>query len=384
MRVLQFYRTYMPETHGGLEEAIRQICLGTAGYDIEQRVLTLARVPRIETLSLPEAEVTRVPLHFEPASCSMGLGMFRAYRDAARWADILHLHYPWPFADLVHLLSGVNKPVVLTYHSDIIRQQSLERLYAPLRALFFRKVSRVVATSPNYIKSSRFLQKLERPAELVPLGLNADSYKAASAEALAEVSRRYGDQFFLFVGVLRYYKGLHTLVEAAARTGLPVVIAGDGPEARSLRRQATALGANSVHFAGFVSNDIKQALFARCRAVAFPSCQRSEAFGMTLLEGQLHHKPLISCEIGTGTSYVNIDGETGLVVAANDPVAFGNAMRTLADDPGLAARLGAAGRARLDYQFSGDGIGEQYARIYHDVLADWAGMKFSDQPGGSP
>jgi glycosyltransferase involved in cell wall biosynthesis len=379
MRVLQFYRTYMPETQGGLEEAIRQICIGTGKFGVEQRVLTMARVPRTETLSLPEADVVRVPLQWEPASCSMGLGMFRAYREHAQWADVLHVHYPWPFADLVHLLSGINRPVVLTYHSDIIRQRVLEKLYSPLRSLFFRKVSRLVATSPNYIETSPVLASLTNPAGLVPLGLSPDSYNTPSPRALAEVEQRYGRDFFLFVGVLRYYKGLHTLIAAASRTGLPVVIAGDGPEAKVLKNQAETLGAINVRFAGFVDNDMKQALFKHCRAVVFPSCERSEAFGVTLLEGQLHHKPLISCEIGTGTSYVNVDGETGMIVPVDDPEAFGEAMRKLDNDPDLASRFGRAGRARLDYLFSGSGIGEQYARIYREVLDAHSSFKRSYQ-----
>lgn len=368
MKVLQLYRTYFPETQGGLEEAIRQICLATKPLGVEQRILTMARVAEQEVLELPEGYVIRVPLQAEPASCSMGMAMFRAYREQAKWADVIHLHYPWPFADLVHVLSGVRKPVVLTYHSDIIRQRTLERVYSPLRSLFFRKVDRFVATSPNYIESSAILAGMSPVPDVIPLGLMPDSYKAPSADALDYVQSEFGDGFFLFVGVLRYYKGLHNLINAAAFSGLPIVIAGHGPEGDRLKAMVRELKLTNVQFAGYVSDDVKQALFEKAYAVVFPSSERSEAFGVTLLEGQLAGKPLISCEIGTGTSFVNVHGQTGLVVAPDSPEDFAGAMRVLWDEPDRAKAMGEAGRLRLADVFSGQKVGESYFRVYHELL----------------
>ncbi|WP_336367020.1 glycosyltransferase [Marinobacter sp. C2H3] len=367
MRVLQFYRTYLPETHGGVEEAIRQICIGTQRFGIEHRVLTLAPVKQQTVIQRPEAQVIQVPLQLEPASCSMGIATFSAYREAARWADLIHVHYPWPFADLVHTLSRVHKPLVLTYHSDIIRQNALEKLYAPLRGWFFRSVTRFVATSPDYAASSPILQGLGSRVSVIPLGLEPESYSNASPEAQEQVRTAYGHGYFLFIGVLRYYKGLRYLIEAAALSGLPVVIAGHGPEAEALKQQAERAGAPNVKFAGFVSDDIKQALMENARAVVFPSCERSEAFGVTLLEGQMHGLPLISCDIGTGTSYVNQNGLTGLVVPPRNAGALAEAMVALAQDPERAQMMGRAGRERFEAHFSGRQVGERYSQLYREL-----------------
>lgn len=369
LNVLQFYRTYMPESQGGVEEAIRQICIATGEHGVHHRVLTLARVSEVETLERPEATVIRAPLQWEPASCSMGLALFRLYREHARWADVIHIHYPWPFADLVHLLSATDKPVVVTYHADILRQRRLEHLYRPLRAWFFSRVAKIVATSPDYMASSPVLQKLAAKCEVIPLGLSPETYEAAPDSALDSARNTYGEGFFLFVGVLRYYKGLHTLLEAAAKTGLPVVIAGAGPEDEWLRQRASELGCANVTFAGFVSDETKSALYTLCRAVVFPSFLRSEAFGITLLEGQLFSRPLITCDIGTGTSFVNKHGETGFVISPEDPDALSGAMRQLNEDHKLAEQLGAAGRLRLNAVFSGERVGEEYARVYQSVIS---------------
>ncbi|MBU2954459.1 glycosyltransferase [Marinobacter sp. F3R08] len=350
-----------------MEEAIRQICIASGKHGVRHRVLTLAKTPSVDTLERPEATVIRAPLHFDPASCSMGMGLFRLYREQARWADVIHVHYPWPFADLVHMLTGVRKPVVLTYHSDIIRQRRLEALYRPLRSCFFSRVQAVVATSPNYLASSPLLSRLGDKCSVIPLGLSPESYAPPSAEASAAVERSYGSGFYLFVGVLRYYKGLDTLVRAAARNGLKVVIAGRGPEEARLRQLASRLDARNVHFAGFVTDDFKQALLERCRAVVFPSYVRSEAFGVTLLEGQLHAKPLITCEIGTGTTFVNLADETGLVVPPNDAEALAGAMLEIEREPARAERLGQAGRERLESVFSGDLVGRSYYELYKNV-----------------
>jgi len=374
LKVLHFYRTYFPESQGGLEEAIRQICLACSQQGVRNRVLTLARVPVTETLERPEATVVRAPLQWEPASCSMGAGLFRLYREHACWADVIHIHYPWPFADLVHSLSGVRKPVVVTYHSDIVRQGFLEHLYRPLRWLFFRKVDTVVATSGNYLESSTVLQGMNNRFITIPLGLCPDSYPAPTLAARQSIQSRFGDGFFLFVGVLRYYKGLDVLIDAAARGGMPVVIAGKGPEEESLRAQVARRGAGNVHFAGFVSDDEKAALFAACRAVVFPSCYRSEAFGMTLVEGLLFGKPLISCEIGTGTSFVNSDQETGLVIPPRDATALAMAMRRLQVDDELALQMGRRARERFDRLFSGAGLGQAYVDLYNSVIGTNSGL----------
>ncbi len=357
----------MPQSEGGVEQAIRQICLATGRHGARHRVLTLANVDAVEQIHRPEATVIRAPLQWEPASCSMGWQLFRLYREHARWADVIHIHYPWPFADLVHLLSGVRKPVVVTYHSDIIRQRTLERLYSPLRACFFSRVSATVATSPNYMQSSPFLNDLKGLKEVIPLGLDPGSYLVSDAGAHAYVREQFGTDYFLFVGALRYYKGLDTLLDAAGRNGLKVVIAGSGPEEAALKKQARQMGLANVHFTGFVTDEVKAALLANCRAVVFPSSVRSEAFGMTLLEGQLYNKPLISCEIGTGTSYVNLADKTGLVVPPDDSMALAMAMRRLAIDTELAQQLGNAGRQRLEECFSGARVGQSYYRLYRKV-----------------
>jgi hypothetical protein len=110
--------------------------------------------------------------------------------------------------------------------------------------------------------------------------------------------------------------------------------------------------------------------------VAFPSHLRSEAFGISLLEGAMYGKPMISSEIGTGTTYINIDGETGLVVPPSDPQAFGEAMRTLWDNPELAQAMGKRAEARYWELFTAEQMARSYTALYHELVARHASLHY--------
>jgi len=146
------------------------------------------------------------------------------------------------------------------------------------------------------------------------------------------------------------------------------LIVGAGPVETDLKQQALQLGLTNVRFLGAVSDEDKVALLKLCRAVVFPSHLRSEAFGVTLLEGAMYGKPLISSEIGTGSSYVNIDGVTGMVVPPNDPAALRQAMQRIGADAQLAEEMGQRARARFDELFTAEQMARSYVDLYRQVL----------------
>ena len=364
MKVLHFYRTYFPETQGGLEEAIRQICLATKSHGVENRILTLAWAPDPEIIDFPEGQVIRCRRQVDPASCSIGVAAFSKFQEQLQWADVVNLHFPWPFADLVHLICRNRLPTVVTYHSDIVRQKVAGALYAPLRDIFLDRVDQIVATSQNYVDSSATLQKFLAKTQVIPLGLDEASYPLALERHREEVGAIFGRNFFFFIGVLRYYKGLRFLLDAMRDAPYDLVIAGSGSDEQELKKRAKDLDLSNVHFAGRVSNARKAALFAMCRGVVFPSHLRSEAFGVTLIEGAMFSRPLISCEIGTGTSYVNLHGSTGYVVPPSDPSTLRRAMDQIWGNPQEAEVMGRRARERYERLFSGDALGRAYATLY--------------------
>lgn len=348
---------------------IASLSRGTAGAGVNHRVLvfTRNRTFRIERWECG-AEVYFCPMWFQLASLPVGPAYLQRFRQLLDWADLLHFHYPFPLQDLLYLGAKLFRkmpPAVVTYHSDIVRQKLFGRLYRPLAQHFLRQVDRVVATSPNYVSSSPVLQQLDAPA-VIPLGICESHYPALSKTRQAHYRERYGEGFFLFLGALRYYKGVTWLVQAARQTGLPVVIAGDGQMGAELKAQAA--GADHIHFAGVVDEVDKVALLSLAGTFVFPSHLRSEAFGISLLEAQMMGLPLITCDIGTGTSYVNAHGVTGLVVPPANADALGRAMQVLWDDTEKRSAMGQAAYQRFREHFTTQLMSARYLGLYRQLL----------------
>jgi glycosyltransferase involved in cell wall biosynthesis len=374
MKVLHVYRTYFPDPPGGLQEAIRQICLAASSFGVESRIFALSPNPHPAQLDRPEGLVVRERSWWAPASCDLGgMAALQRFSEQAAWADVLHFHFPWPYADLLNLLPVAKRPKVMTYHSDIVRQRFLLRLYGPLMRRTLRSMDAVVATSPAYIQTSPFLNRLvhEQRLKAIPLGIEDHFVRRAQGDVESEVLKRLnltGRGFVLALGVLRYYKGFHTLVEAAGMIGKPIVIAGSGPEEGKLKVLAGALGADNVIFAGQVTDPEKRDLLHACTLLALPSHLRSEAFGMVLIEASMYAKPMVCCEVGSGTSFVNIDGETGFVVPPEDPESLAKAINRLMEDDDLAKDYGMAARQRYERMFSGETQGRAYASLYREIV----------------
>ncbi|WP_445357339.1 glycosyltransferase [Microbulbifer sp. ANSA002] len=353
------YRTFLPETQGGVEQAIFQMARGGG------EVLSLSSRPG--SFELDRGLHVRVSRRwFSIKSMCFGPGLILdMWRSKAR---VLHLHFPWPFGDIVYLLAGRRRPLIVTYHSDVVRQKWLLRLYTPFMNRFFAKADRIVATSEQYVKTSEFLKRWKHKVSVIPLGIDEDVLPLATESDLERFERAYGRGYMLFVGVLRYYKGLEYLIRAAEGLGSRILIAGVGPEERRMRSLVRDLGLTNVEFLGFVSEKEKSALYQLCGAVVFPSHLRSEAFGVTLIEGLMAGKPLISCEIGTGTSFVNQSGVTGHVVQPADVNALRCAMLDLIDNQGKARDMGLAARKRYEELFTGKVMRASYQKLYREVL----------------
>ena len=368
MNVLHVFRTFLTDSFGGTEQVIGQLIRGNRSSDVRFRVASLSRHPEPAVSDYFGAEIIRFRENFSVASNSVSWPLLRKFGDLVAEADVVHYHFAWPFGDLLHLAWRVRKPSVVTYHSDIVRQKMLLRFYSPLMHKFLRSVDAIVATSPNYLATSPVLQRYADKTTVIPIGLDKDSYPRPRPECLAGWRERFGNRFFLFVGMLRYYKGLHILLEAMRGVDFPVVIVGAGPIEGELREHAANLGLRNVHFLGALPEEDKVALLELCLAVVFPSHLRAEAFGISLLEGAMYGKPMISSEIGTGTSYVNIDSETGLVVPPSNPEALCSAMQYLLDHPDVAAEMGRAGERRYWEMFTAEKMAASYGVLYRKLL----------------
>ncbi len=368
MRVLHFYKTFSPEGFGGCESFIRHLSYATQQEGVHNTVLALDQHSQ-EPIAHDYYDYAHAKENFNIASTGFSWSVFATFKRLAQQADLIHYHFPWPFMDVVHFATQVQKPTVVTYHSDIVRQKYLLKIYQPLMQRFLSSVDGIAATSPNYLQSSPVLQKYADKTTVIPIGMAEELYPEVQDAKVVEYQRRFGSRFFLFVGVLRYYKGLHYLLEACQNTPWPMVIVGVGPMKLSLKQQAQRLGLTNLHFIGEVSEQEKVNLLTACYSVVFPSHLRSEAFGISLLEGAMFAKPLICSEIGTGTSFINQHLTTGLVVEPASAQALRQAMQQLWDNPQQANKYGQAAGERYQQQFTAQAMGEAYVALYQRLLS---------------
>ena len=369
MQIVHIFKTYFPHTMGGCEQVIKNIALSTTRYGCSHKLLTVTPDSTPIVDNLDEISVSRYPKTLNVSSCPISWQLYRNFKQEIQNADILHYHFPWPYGDFLHLTSKVKaKKNIVTYHSDIIKQKTLNFFYKPLMHKFFRKMDAIVPTSQNLLDTSTSLSRYKNKCTPIPIGIDESNYFPLQQDRIESFKQKFGNNFILFIGALRYYKGLEFLLKALVNTKVKVVIAGAGLLEKELKHQALVLRLNNVHFLDFVTNEDKSALLKLCRAVVLPSHLRTEAFGIALIEGLMFAKPLISTELGTGTSYVNEDKKTGFVVQAGNVLELRTALDTLFHNVDLAEQMGQESRKRFEKYFMAGQMGYSYVELYKKIL----------------
>lgn len=376
MRVLQLYKDYYPVL-GGIENHIRMLAEGLRPLGVDVRVLVTNSGPHTVNETIDGVPVTKTGRQLNVSSAPVSLGFFPAVRRLEQDVDIAHAHMPYPPGELAQLLCGCSRRFVATYHSDIVRQRVLGTLYRPVLQQVLRATNLIAVSNPVYIQDSPFLRRHTDKCRVIHFGIDPARFAltpALAEQAAAWRSRYPGQVLILFVGRLRHYKGVNVLIEAMhSVTGAQALIVGVGPLEAAWRQQAIDAGlADRVTFLGELSDAEVLAAFHAADLFVLPSTNRAETFGIVQIEAMACGLPVICTELGTGTSYVNQQGVTGLVVPPNDAAALAGAITTLVADPALRQTMGAAGRQRVDAQFSVAAMLRQTLAFYQEALAQHA------------
>lgn len=374
-RVIHVYKDVYPPVEGGIERTIYHLARMTRGeFDPAVVVASGDGVPRVRSLEsgvegVDGIEVFEVRSFGRVLSTPIAPGFVDALRRSR--ADLFHFHFPHPTGEVAYLASRLATPAVVTYHSDIVRQEGALRLYRPLMDRFLAKMRVIMPTTRRYMETSALLAPHLDRCRPVALGLPLEDYEpdAAASEMASSFRERWGD-YVLFLGVLRAYKGLHFLIEALAdlpRTRL--VIAGDGPERSHLEALVRESGlAGRVDFMGRVDQTTAVALFNSASIFCLPAHQRSEAFGLCQIEAMACGLPVISTDLPTGVPEVNRDGESGLIVPPGNSRALGKAIEKLETDVELRRKLGQGARLRARNNFTARRMADEVAKVYREVL----------------
>lgn len=361
LRVLQVGKFYPPH-HGGIETHLQVLC-----NQLRDRVeleVVVANDGREEVVEQVDGvEVTRLGTTLSLAGAPVCAGMVRRIRESD--ADIVHLHLPNPAAVLAYLASGHRGRLVVSYHSDVVRQRFLDTAFRPFLKRLLDRCDAIVAATPNYIESSPVLTAYRDRCRVIPYGIPIDSFLRRDPQADA-IRERFGSRLVVSVGRLVYYKGFESLIDAMRQVRGHLLIVGDGPLRDTLQLQAGRLRvADRVTFLGKVPDAAPY--YHAADVFVLASVARSEAFGIVQLEAMACGKPVVNTDLDSGVPFVSRHGESGLTVPPADPPALARAINRLLDDADLRVRYGRVAQDRVQEEFSQEAMAQRFLHLYGEV-----------------
>jgi rhamnosyl/mannosyltransferase len=368
---------YYPPADGGMENFLGDLARTQCAMGHQVHALVHDHKPgtQAHTRFVNGVEVTRVPvaLHLAYAPLAPGYALHLGRVLLSFAPDVIHVHMPnvSPFW-LVPALK-LQTPVIVHWHADVVPGPDdaglklLRPLYAVPEYLLLKKAKAVIATSPEYAASSKTLARHGAKVRVVPLGIDLSRLP----KPVAAVRTPNSPPMVLSVGRCTSYKGFKYLIRSWTRVqNARLVIAGSGPLLTDLHRLVHELGLEDrVSLPGFVPADELANLFAACDIFCLPSIERTEAFGLVLLEAMRYEKPLITTHVpGSGMSFVNQEQKTGLAVLPRNPEALAEAVRILLRDDQKRRHMGEQARIRLEKHFTITGVAEKIQAVYFSLL----------------
>jgi rhamnosyl/mannosyltransferase len=356
---------------GGMETHVRALCEELKRF-VEVEVIVAGDERRTTEELLGGVKVTRAGTLLDFNAAPVCPAMARGIRAAS--AELVHIHLPNPTAILSYFASGHRGRLVLTYHSDIIRQKLLGKAFWPLLRRALSQAYAIIVGSPNYMETSPALQRFKDKCRVIPFGIPPEEFRRADASEVARLRELYGERVVLGVGRLVYYKGFEYLIRAMKDVRGHLLLVGDGPLREELRREAEAAGiASRVTFLYGVE-DVRP-FYHAADVFALPSIARSEAFGIVQLEAMAAGLPIVNTLLDSGVTFVSPAGLTGLTVPPLDSNALAQALNSLLDNAELRARFGAAGRLRVESEFSLETMTRRTLELYADVFESKNGVR---------
>jgi rhamnosyl/mannosyltransferase len=371
IRVLTFGR-YADANFGGLERYVFELARTLAPQVQYTNIVADRGAPPDLALA---GETIRVRPWFIVGGTPVCPGMLQQARraHAQQPFDIVHLQFPAdPMAHWATASMPRSVKRVISWHSDIVRQRALLTVYRPFLNELLRSAHAIIGATPAHFSGSRQLEPIKGRDvfHVVPYGVDLRRF-LQRPQLADELRRRHRAALLVFaLGRHVYYKGFEFLIRAIAE--LPdarLILGGEGPLTADLQRLAADCGvADRISFVGRIPDVELPAYYHACDVFCLPSVQPAEAFGIVQIEAMASGRPVVCCELHNGVTWVNRDGETGIVVAPADPGALASALRKLATDPQLRARLGAQARERAVSHFTNEAMARGTLEVYRKVL----------------
>jgi rhamnosyl/mannosyltransferase len=376
MKVVQTNKAYYPKV-GGIETTITNLSEGLVNdHLVSVEVLTCNNERSFEYVKkkLNGVNITYLPTFGFVASLPISIAYLAALSRLT--GDILHVHEPFPWADLSYLFSSTIRNnfsrLVVSWHSDIVRQKWALSFYRPLIHKFLKKADKILVSNANLIEHSEYLPSYKSKCEVIPLGAKLDWVNESTKrlDRVKKIKNDYGSPLVLFVGRLVYYKGIQYLIDAInVIPDVSLVIIGSGPLEKKLVAQIKSLKLDKrVKIVPEVDEETLHAFYEACDIFVLPSVAKSETYGIVQIEAMACGKPVICTELNTGTSFINKDGVTGYVIPPSDSNSLAKAIGKLVDDKSLRYSFGANAKQRALYELTSEKMVERTFTVYKDLL----------------
>jgi glycosyltransferase involved in cell wall biosynthesis len=371
--IVHFGKYYFPDA-GGIESVTSSLARGAAlaGYAVS--VVCFEKSPAKSKLVIDGVQIIRTPVNIMLASQPLGFKYFLFCLSAAKNADLVHLHVPNMLAALCALFIGKRTRLLVHWHSDVINKGLLGKLLRPLESALLRRADGIVATSQVYADASQVLLPFRSKITVVPIGVRDAKHEGTDLDLPPSIEARVsGKKIILAVGRLVPYKGFKVLIEAVKHLGTDsaVVIVGGGPLQQDLQQAIDVAVMNDrVVLAGRLSDAALHALFGRATLYCLPSTYRAEAFGVVLLEAMAYGLPIVATDIpGSGVSWVNQHGVSGLNVPVGDAKALAEACNEILGSEILRSALSEGARQRFLAEFTEAASVKRMMSAYERLLA---------------
>lgn len=350
MKVLHIAKFYYPYA-GGMESIIKDLCEGVANRGHEVTVLCSHDKMSFDEDRIKGVRVIRLPLLFKLFGQNINYRILRTLRELAAEHDIVHFHGPNPLFEFMSLFLSKDRPFVNTYHSDIIRQKNLLKVYRPFFNRFLDRLDSVFVPTVNHIKFSPFLSPRERKCHLVPFGISDEHLKETdnSLVLASEFRSKYGP-YCIFIGRIVGYKGLPVLLKAMREVKGKLLVIGDGPDRFQCEQLLDdyKLRGKVIFLGKVMDRDQFAGLIQGSEFLVLPSITSNENFGIVQLEAMACSKPVVTTNLKSGVPAVGTEGETTLLSEPGDFVNLAKNLNTLFGDHCLAHGMGQKARERFD------------------------------------
>lgn len=356
-KILHISKYYYPFS-GGTEQIARDCVLALKG-GYSQKVIAFNDGKEDKVDIVDGVEVIKcgcfTKIAAQSLSTSYGKQLHRVMKKFD--PDIVVFHYPNPFVAslLLREMKNTKAKLVVYWHLDIVRQKYLKLLFNPQNRSLLARADKVIATSPNYIEGSKWLQSVKDKCVVVPNCINVERMTITpDIEKRATKIREENKDKTICVAVGRHteYKGFTYLVQASKLIDdrFRIYITGTGELTEKLHEEAG--GDNKITFTGRIDDTELKALILASDMFCFPSISKNEAFGLALAEGMYYEKPAVTFTIpGSGVNYVSLNRVTGIEVENRNVEKYADAMQTLAQNKELCLKYGKAGKERVKNNF---------------------------------